>query len=107
MSLLDDVKTILNLTSAEQDQKLETILRMTLSRLCALIGQSECPNELEYIAIEVAVRRFNRIGSEGMSSHNVEGESIAFLEDDFSDFRSDLADWKRAHQADTGRIRFL
>ena len=35
---------------------------------------------------EAAVRRFNRIGSEGTSSHTVDGESMTWAEDDFALF---------------------
>ena len=33
--------------------------------------------------MDVSVIRFNKIGSEGLSSHTVEGESLSFAEDDF------------------------
>lgn len=106
MDFLSDVKLILGLPDSSQDEKLDTIIRITKSRLCALIEAKACPSELEYIVIEVAVRRFNRIGSEGMKTHEVEGETIAFRDNDFSDYMDDISAWKKSHSS-VGRIRFL
>lgn len=57
---------------------------------CCSAGVEEVPPELEYIVYELSVIRFNRIGSEGMSAHSVEGESISFSDDDFLRFQSDI-----------------
>lgn len=58
--------------------------------------------------MEVSVIRFNRIGSEGLSSHTVEGESMAFTEDDFSGFKDEIQAFLDAQEDSTrGRLRFL
>lgn len=36
------------------------------------------PDRLEYIVEEVAVKRFNRVGAEGMSQESVDGVLIRF-----------------------------
>lgn len=41
----------------------------------------EIPEQLAWLVVEVAIRRFNRQGSEGYSSQTVEGQSITFAED--------------------------
>ena len=50
------------------------ILDSTQSRLKVLLGGVEPESDLEYIVIEVSIARYNRIGSEGLSTHTVEGE---------------------------------
>ena len=69
---------------------------------------SEIPEALAYIVVEVAVARFNRIGSEGMSSHSVEGESISFSDDDFAGYKADIEAYLDEQSGTKrGRVRFL
>ena len=106
MAVIDDIKSMLGLT--EDSTQLSTIIALTESRLKALLGVDVVPQELEYIEVEIAVRRYNRIGSEGATSHSVEGESWAFKDNDFADFADDIQAWrdKQANES-KGRIRFL
>lgn len=106
MAVIDDIKSMLGLT--EDSTQLSTIITLTESRLKALLGVDVVPQELEYIEVEIAVRRYNRIGSEGAISHSVEGESWSFKDNDFADFADDIQAWrdKQANES-KGRIRFL
>ena len=63
-TVLNDVKLLLGLQT--DDEKLDTIVRLTESRLKALLSVQIIPDELEYIITEVSIKRFNRIGSEGV-----------------------------------------
>ena len=63
---------------------------------------------MEYIITDVAVIRYNRIGSEGFSSHSVEGENISFTDDDFAGYRVDIQTWLNSQKdAKRGKVRFL
>ena len=77
------------------------------SRLLVRIGAEAVPEQLGYIVREVAVRRYNRIGSEGVSSHTVEGESMSWNEDDFVAFESDINAYLAANHAGNPKIKFL
>ena len=77
------------------------------ARLLVRIGAETVPQQLEYIVREVAVRRYNRIGSEGVSSHTVEGESMSWNEDDFAAFESDINAYLAANHAGNPKIKFL
>ena len=46
----------------ELEEKLELILESVQARLKNLLGGMEIPGSMEYIVIEVAISRFNRIG---------------------------------------------
>lgn len=109
--MLDDLKLLLGLSEVQDvdlDQKLQLILSGTTKRLKALLGGLDPPEELSYIIIEVAVIRYNRIGSEGLSSHTVEGESQSFSDDDFVGYREDIQSYLDSlEQASKGRVRFL
>lgn len=56
---------------------------------------AQVPYELSYIPLQVEVKRFNRLKNEGMTSFTQEGESIAFNDNDFDEFASDIDDWKK------------
>ena len=63
----------------------------------------------KHIVTEVSIIRFNRIGSEGLSSHTVEGESLNFSGDDFMPYESDIQAWIDENKGTSrrGRIRFI
>lgn len=106
--LLMGLKRLLGLTEDSQDAKLTAILETVYARLCVRLGMAAVPEELLYIVTEAAVIRFNRIGSEGMASHNVEGESVAFSGDEFAPFADDIQAWQLAQaEPKKGRVRFL
>ena len=69
--MLDDLKKLLGIEDDSLDQKLELILRSVQGRLKLLLRGIEVPEEMNHIVVEVAVIRFNRLGSEGMSSHTM------------------------------------
>ena len=86
---------------------IENCVDMATSRLLIRIGADAVPEQLGYIVREVAVRRYNRIGSEGVSSHTVEGESMSWNEDDFDPFESDINAYLAANHAGRPKIQFL
>lgn len=106
--MLDELKLLIGIEGTDLDKKLNLLLTMARKRLKGLLGGIEPPEELEYIIIEVANIRFNRIGSEGLSSHSVEGESLTFTNDDFKEFANDIqAFLDRQQEGTRGRLRFL
>lgn len=106
--MLNDLKLLLGITENDLDSKLNLILEITKKRLKALLGGVEPPTELEYIIIEVAVIRFNRIGSEGVNSHSVEGESLSFTDSDFNAYSDDIQAWLDGQkEVKKGKVRFI
>ena len=103
---MTDIEKLINGTQAEQ---LAVIESMTRDRLTILLGGLDIPEELEYIVTEVSVKRFNRIGSEGATSHNVEGESLNWGDvDDFADYMDEINKYLEDLEGSTkGRVRFL
>lgn len=106
--MLEDIKTLLGLEGSERDALLQTIISITTSRLKVLLGVQTVPEELSYIITEIAVVRYNRIGSEGLSSHSVEGESQSWSDTDFAPYQEEIDAYKAAQQTPArGRVRFL
>ena len=62
--------------------QVEVIYNNIAERLLHRLETTEVPIELEYIVDEATIRRFNRIGSEGMKSESVEGHSVTYIDED-------------------------
>lgn len=106
--MVSDMMALLGLKDDLQKELIEIIDKITRQRLAVLLGVDEVPENLEYIVTEVAVSRFNRVGSEGASSHSVDGESLAFLDDDFKPFEKEIAAYQsRTGGGQYGAVRFL
>lgn len=82
---LKEVKVLLGLKDTLQDELLLLILGDSAARILARINLDNqdkrvllVPDNLMWVLREVAIKRFNRIGSEGMLSDSEEGKSIAW-----------------------------
>lgn len=97
--MLERIKTLLGIEDSLQDAVLIVIMENVSNHLKALLGK-EIPAELNYIVEEITVRRFNRLGAEGMQSESVEGHSVTFydLKDEFVPYEAVID----AHKADNG-----
>lgn len=109
MTIADDIKKLLKGTI---DEKLEVIERRTNERMKTLLNTQEVPKEFETVVYEVSLKRFNRIGQEGMQSYSQEGLSMAFPDSDFSEYASEIDDFKRKDDEELykprkGSVRFL
>ena len=105
--MLDKVKTLLGIADNSVDAKIAVIMELVTARLSLLLGGITPPESMAHIIVEVTVIRYNRIGSEGMSSHTVEGESVAFA-DDFAGFTDEIQAFLESQENGTrGRLRFI
>ena len=106
--MLENLKKMLGIEDTTLDEKLRLIVQNTTARLKILIGGIEPPEEIAYIILEVSVKRFNRSGSEGMTSHTVEGESVNYTDDDFAEFADDIqAFLDKQNDTTRGKVRFI
>ena len=106
--MLESIKLLLGIATNDRDALLNMIIDSATARLKILLGGVEPPDSLEYIIVDVSIRRFNRIGSEGMTSHTVEGESISFSDSDFAGFEGDIQAYLDTQKESArGRVRFL
>ena len=108
--MLENLKALLGIAADDtaQDERLQLILKAVTSRLKILLGGIDPQDDLEYIILDVAAIRFNRLGSEGLSSHTVEGESLSFSANDFDGYTDDIQAYLDAQkEATKGKVRFL
>lgn len=111
MEILSNVKLMLGLAEdTERDDLLNLIIEGASKRLLAYLptGTDEVPSELEYIVLELAIARFNRIGNENMSSYTQEGESMSFNSDDMAPYLKDIQSWCERQESNIeGVVRFI
>ena len=88
--LLNRIKTLLGIT--DNDELIYEIVEITKEKILNYINEKELPKELEFILIELAVERYNRIGSEGIASESVDGKSVSY-EDNFESCKQYLDDY--------------
>ena len=108
---LDELKTMLQLKTDSMNATLDLIIKNTVAQTrfkLGLVSEEKFPSELNYIPLEVCVRRYNRLKNEGMSQYRQEGESITFDNTDFDDFLDDIAAWRRQREGKSlGNVRFV
>ena len=108
--MLNDLKLMLGIDSNDtsMDEKLKLLISTATARLKLLLGGVQPPESMDHIVREVSIIRFNKIGSEGMTSHTVEGESLSFNDDDFAAFADEIQAFLATQKESArGKVRFL
>lgn len=85
---LERIKLRLGITNYEQDDLLMILLNDAINYMTVYIGIDDIPTKLEFIAEEVTVKRYRRLGSEGISNEKIDVLSTTYNTDDFSEYKS-------------------
>ena len=88
--MINKIKILLGIT--DNDELLNEIIEITEYKILNYINKKTLPGELEFILIELAVERYNRIGSEGIASESVDGKNVSY-EDNFENYKTYLDDY--------------
>ena len=108
---LNDLKTMLQLSTDKMNSVLDLIIKTTVDQARFKLGlntEENFPSELNYIPLEVCVKRYNRLKNEGMTSYSQEGETITFNNTDFDDFLADIAEWRKKREIKSlGKVQFI
>ena len=92
-NVIADILNMLSLSNSNSSlvTRITSIVNGTVQAISLRLGGIPVPEMLSYIVRDVAIARYNRIGSEGSTKHDVEGEGITFLKDDFLPYTNDLS----------------
>ncbi|SIT91687.1 phage head-tail connector protein [Edaphobacillus lindanitolerans] len=103
--ILGRVKRLIGLSDALQDEALQEIIQIRREHLQIELERDEIPSALEFILVELSVRRYNRIGSEGMRGESVEGHSVNFydLAEEFKPYDHLINRYRPKDQTQPGR----
>ena len=85
--LVNRIKVLLGVT--ENEELINEIIELTKDKILNYINETELPKELEFVLVELAIQRYNRIGSEGIASESVDGKSVSY-DDDFEVYKPHL-----------------
>lgn len=92
---LEYIKSMLGITedNAEKITLINKMIERATNRLKSLLPidpetqkRYDVPTSLDWIIEEIVIHRFNRIGSEGMTSETVAGHSVSFSDTDFKNY---------------------
>lgn len=100
MDYLARVKTLTGVF--EQDELLTEIIQVVEEKISLYLGLNEVPKPLGWIVVELSVARFNRIGSEGMSSESVDGGTSSYIEDELGQYKHYLNEYMRQNTKNKG-----
>ena len=107
---LENTKTLLGVDNKRVDVIYEQFQGRLLRRLQRSKSDIESiPAELEYILTECTIARYNRIGSEGMTSESMDGHSASYVDTDISDYEDEIKEYLQDGSATgkRGKVTFL
>ena len=87
-----------------QDDLLLEILRITEERILTYTGLRDIPDDLQWLLVELAAQRFNRIGSEGFQSESVDGNNTNYgsAESFLGEYKAFLDNYIKENTANKG-----
>ena len=111
--ILKEIKLLKGVSDTAQDDLLNLTIKESIERILAFINRysetsiTEIPNNAAYIVRDVAVKRFNKLNSEGTKADSEEGRAFTwednYLSEDDKQVLISLATKKRAR----GVARFI
>ena len=105
---LDNIKILLGLEDDSQDIILAILLTNAVSTINVYLGVNELPNELSFVAEQLAVIKFNKLGSEGIQTEKIDVLSTTYQADELASFKTILDSYKANNNlATTKRVKFL
>lgn len=80
LELNTKIQTLLGIAAGDTKAKAleELILKQSQAKICAYIKTATVPAELDFITIELTVERYNKLGSEGLTSESIEGIQYSY-----------------------------
>lgn len=100
MDYLTKVKTLTGVY--EQDDVLSEIIQIVEEKILSYLCLGEVPNALGWIVVELSVARFNRIGSEGLTTESVDGKQSSYIEDELGQYKVYLDNYVRKNTQNKG-----
>lgn len=86
MDILEKVKVLLGIEDNLQDDLLEVIQSQTEEHFKQYAKTDKVPESCQFIIVDVMVKRFNRLGAEGLKSRSIEGASSTYDEHDLEPY---------------------
>ena len=92
---LDNIKVLLSLADDDsQDEILEVLLNNAVDTIKVYLGIDNVPRELEFVAEQMTVIKYRRLGAEGIETEKIDVLSTKYEKDDIAPFKEILAMYK-------------
>lgn len=106
---LEKIKRRLGITNLDQDDLLTDLIDDAESHFKLLTGVNEIPDKFKFMIRDVAIKRYNRKGSEGMSSETVDGYAVNYDNgvSDFSEYLDFLENEFKKKKTRRSSARFV
>lgn len=101
--MLERIKTILNLTSNDKDAILTEFIGNFTSAVNLYCGTESLPVQLDFVVVESTIARYNRLGSEGLKSENIDVIGLTYIEDILSPYTPYMDAYKKS----VTKVKFL
>lgn len=92
---LDNIKVLLSLVDDNsQDETLEILLNNAINTIMLYLGVETMPQQLLFIAEQMTVVKYRRLGAEGIDTEKIDVLSTKYIEDDIKPFKELLNQYK-------------
>ena len=90
-NILNRIRLMINVEGREE--LLQEVIRLVAMPVLLYIKQDEIPTELEWIVVELAIKRYNRIGAEGFTEEKSDNIQNRYEENMINEYMSFLDRW--------------
>lgn len=93
MITINNVKKILGLNDEKEDELLTILINNAVSYIEVYLN-TELPQKLYFVAEELAVAKYRKLGSEGISTEKIDVLSTTYTSSDFNQYKKLLDEYK-------------
>lgn len=79
--MLNKIKLLIGITDNSKDELLLTLIDQATNELITFTHNPKCVPIMENTIIEMAIYKYNRLGSEGLASEGYSGVSFSYTTD--------------------------
>ena len=110
MNIIDNLKLKLQIDSSDtsQDKILELFLIDTIKQISLYLEVDVFPEELLFIAEDISVKKYRRLGNEGVTTEKIDVISTTYQKD--TDYLNEYLPYLKTYKANikgTNRLRLL
>lgn len=98
--MLTKIKVLLNINNDTKDALLNILIDKVVQQIVNYTHNPECICRLENIIIDIVIREYNKIGSEGLKSEGYSGVSYSYETELPSDILNQLKIYRKVRVID-------
>ena len=105
---LDNIKVLLSLTEDNSQDEILAILLLNASKMiCVYLGIEELPSTLEFVAEDMAIIKYRKLGAEGIKQEKIDVLSTTYITNDLDPYKAILNQYKDNNSLGGKRLRML